>query len=216
MVKIILIRHGYSQGNAFGKAFCGQTDLPLTPIGREQANEVCEFVLKNYSVDKVFSSDLSRASDTIKPLAEKLKLKVNLSKNLREFDVGWWEGKSFTHVEEIDGVRYRAYRALDETVKLGDAESLSDVGERAHSEILRIAKDCDGKTIVIATHFWSITTFVAEVLGLTLSQFCANNEIKNASITEVDFDGEKFTVNVIGKDDYLSISTTHRKQIIVQ
>jgi broad specificity phosphatase PhoE len=211
MVKILIVRHGYSQGNANANAFVGQSDSPLTPIGREQANEVCEFVLKNYSVDKVFSSDLSRASDTIKPLAEKLKLKVNLSKNLREFDVGWWEGKSFAHVEEIDGVRYRAYRALDETVKLGDAESLSDVGERAQSEILRIAKDSDGKTIVIATHFWVVTTFLTRLLGLSIKEFLRLYEIKNASLTEIEFDGERFKINLIGKDDYLSTPTTLKK-----
>ena len=216
MVKIILIRHGYSQGNAFGKAFCGQTDLPLTDIGFKQAKEVCDYVFNNYKVDAIYSSDLSRASDTIKPLAEKLQVGVTFSKNLREFNVGWWEGKLFEDVMKIDGDTVRKYRSYDETVALGGAESLLDVRRRIYAEVYKIAKENDGKTIAIASHFWSITTFVAEVLGLTLAQFCANNEIKNASITEVDFYGEKFTVNVIGKDDYLSISTTHRKQIIVQ
>ena len=61
MVKIILIRHGYSQGNAFGKAFCGQTDLPLTDIGFKQAKEVCDYVFNNYKVDAIYSSNLSRA-----------------------------------------------------------------------------------------------------------------------------------------------------------
>ena len=67
------------------KKFTGQLDLPLDVVGFFQADSIRDYILKEYKVDKIFSSDLQRAYDTVKPLADALQIEIVTSKALREF-----------------------------------------------------------------------------------------------------------------------------------
>ena len=75
MTKFIVVRHGNSLSN-IDKTFTGHIDAPLSEVGVEQAKLVSNYILSEYKVDKVFSSDLSRAVDTIKPFAQKVNLEI--------------------------------------------------------------------------------------------------------------------------------------------
>lgn len=58
----IFVRHGQSVANAEGW-LSGHIDTPLTDLGREQARR-CRELLAGRAIDRVFSSDLVRASET--------------------------------------------------------------------------------------------------------------------------------------------------------
>ena len=91
---LYLIRHGESIANK-ERFYAGQTDVPLTELGREQAKELVPF-LSHISFDCVFSSDLSRAMDT-----QKIALpneNAVLSSKLREIHTGLLTGKLVTAV----------------------------------------------------------------------------------------------------------------------
>ena len=60
MTRILLVRHGESTANLEG-LFAGDYDAPLTDLGHAQAECTANFVISNYQVDAVFSSDLARA-----------------------------------------------------------------------------------------------------------------------------------------------------------
>ena len=68
MVKILLVRHGQSLSNDSG-TITGQIDSPLSNLGLKQAELVSNYIFKNYSVNAIYSSDLTRAVDTLKPLS---------------------------------------------------------------------------------------------------------------------------------------------------
>ena len=89
MIKFIIVRHGFSCGNK-EKRFSGQLDVSLDEIGYSQAKSIAEYVLSNFSVDRIYSSDLSRAYDTVKPVADALGQDVVKCRELREVDVGLW------------------------------------------------------------------------------------------------------------------------------
>ena len=80
--KIIIIRHGFSETNK-SKKFTGQMDIGLSDVGKKQAELVSSYLYDNYKIDKIYSSDLSRAVNTIKPLADKLGTSVVTNKGLR-------------------------------------------------------------------------------------------------------------------------------------
>ena len=63
MTTLILVRHGQSESN-LKHIFCGQTDVKLTEKGHAQAKKTAEYIIKNYKIDKIYSSDLQRAYDT--------------------------------------------------------------------------------------------------------------------------------------------------------
>ena len=69
MVKFIIVRHGYSVFNK-ERRFTGHVDAPLDERGIEQAKRNAEYVIANYKIDCIYSSDLSRAYHTVKPIAD--------------------------------------------------------------------------------------------------------------------------------------------------
>lgn len=86
------------------RRFQGQTDVPLSAEGREQARELAE-VLAGESFGRIVSSDLARAFETASIIAGSKTVEPDA--RWREFAFGEWEGK---RVDEIDpGVNARQY-----------------------------------------------------------------------------------------------------------
>ena len=90
-MKLLLIRHGESVNNLL-KRYTGQSDVPLTALGRQQAEEIRP-VLACIPFERVYSSDLCRAVDTQKlALPGFTAIQTPL---LREIDVGSIAGLPF-------------------------------------------------------------------------------------------------------------------------
>ena len=93
--KIYLIRHGLTDGNQNG-AYIGSTDLPLSPQGVRNLNNLKEKI--DYpAVEKVYTSPLLRAKQTANILyGDFIAETVD---NLREYDFGDFEGKTGAELE---------------------------------------------------------------------------------------------------------------------
>lgn len=100
MKTLYLVRHGETDHNAAGRAM-GQMDVPLNARGLEQARQTAEF-LKRYPIERIVSSDLSRAMSTAQPLADALGLAVEPDARLRELNFGILQGKTVAECEEAD------------------------------------------------------------------------------------------------------------------
>ena len=100
VTRLIVVRHGESMANK-QCIFAGHTDVDLTKLGKKQAELVCGFLCScKYKIDKIYSSDLSRAYNTVFPAAEKLGLEIIKDENLREIYAGKWEGATFESLKE--------------------------------------------------------------------------------------------------------------------
>ena len=75
MTELLFVRHGYSEGNKEHR-FSGQKDFPLDAAGRQQAQELAEYLRNAFCIDAIYASDLCRAVDTVKPLANALSLPI--------------------------------------------------------------------------------------------------------------------------------------------
>ena len=96
MTRIYLIRHGESIGNA-KRMYLGHTNLGLSELGHRQAEITAEF-LKNVDFSVIYSSDLQRALETAAPHAKIRGMELILRRDLREINVGEWEG---AYVDEL-------------------------------------------------------------------------------------------------------------------
>lgn len=202
MVKFLIVRHGFSLSNKDG-TFTGQLDIELSEEGKLQAAAVTKYLLQNYRIDAVYSSDLSRAVDTVKGVADALNLPVNTDKDLREFYCGKWEGLTVKEVEELYPEDLRLWRNQDEIEYAGPTggETRAQIGERAINTLIKIAKENDGKTVVVATHGGTIKAmqkYFNDPLNLS-----AGGWATNASTTVVEYDDGVFTLRLNGYDDYL-------------
>ena len=98
MTTVYFLRHGQSIGNRT-KRFLGHTDEDLSELGYLQA-ELASSFFDLVDIDVIYSSDLLRAYNTVKPIADKKGLPIIKSEKLREIFAGEWEGKTIDHLWE--------------------------------------------------------------------------------------------------------------------
>ncbi|MBI2995390.1 MAG: histidine phosphatase family protein [Candidatus Melainabacteria bacterium] len=183
-MEILLIRHGQSKGNETSTVQ-GQTDEGLSKLGKKQATELSD-CFKAGDLNAIYSSDLKRATETARPTARKLNIKIKIDPNFREASFGIWEGLTYEGVKEKYKVEYSAWYK-NYYVRPGWFESFDSHFKRikkAIKNILQIHKS--NERIAIFTHGGSIKTQLAyfqKLKGEELSRLT----IKNGSLTSVEF-----------------------------
>lgn len=148
--RLILLRHGRTEWNATAR-FQGQADIPLDELGREQARLAGE-ALATTSIDEFWSSDLSRAHDTARAVAEPRGMTVRADPAFREIHVGSWEGLTAAEVSRIDpefGVRY----ARGEDVRRSETgETTTEVGDRVAAKLRELVEVSEAATVLVGIH----------------------------------------------------------------
>ena len=203
-VKIYLIRHGESLGNAARKIL-GHTDIGLSDVGIRQA-EVAARSLSDIKFDIIYSSDLKRALQTALPHAELRKMAVVPHSGLREIYVGDWEGKSVSEIiNEYGDVYEKEWIAKFGTFRMPGGESVQEAGERFYRAVLDIAKQNDGKTVLIAAHAAVIRAFWGKINGIKPEDLAGKIIFPtNASYSLVEYKDCKFEPVLYSVDEYLT------------
>jgi broad specificity phosphatase PhoE len=169
MIRIILVRHGYTAWNVSGspgQRFRGIIDLPLADIGLAQAR-VTARRLAGWRLDAVYSSPLQRAATTAQILAEPHGLAVQTVPGLGSMDYGDWAGLLRADVARRWPDLYSKWRTDPFSVQIPRGESTVDLRERAVGALREIlAKHTDGETIVIVSHQVVTKTLVCTLMEL--------------------------------------------------
>jgi probable phosphoglycerate mutase len=131
MKTLYLVRHGETDHNATGRAM-GQMDVPLNARGLDQARQTAEF-LRRYPIERILSSDLSRAVATAQPLADALGVTVEPDKRLRELTFGILEGKTVAECEAVDPESVARWRSGDFDVALPGGETRRSLMKRTRA-----------------------------------------------------------------------------------
>lgn len=202
MTTLILIRHGESEANRQG-IFAGQIDPDLQNRGKEQAKATAEYIAKNYKIDKIYSSDLTRAYKTAKSLADIQNLEVIKDENFREIYAGKWEGMKFTDLITAYAKDYDMWLNHIGKAVCTDGESVKELGERVMAAATRIAKENDGKTIAIATHATPIRTIQSIIQTGSLDEMENIPWVTNASVTVLEYDNDEWKIVKLSEDEHL-------------
>ena len=180
MTRLIVIRHGFSQNNAV-RRFTGQADVPLSPLGEEQAQLLADYLCENYKIDLIYASDLCRAMETVAPTAARLGLSVIPEPAFRETDVGLWTGRVYEEVEETDRALMARHKA-DPDVSCPEGESNRQVFARVTAAVRRLMEAHCGKTVVVATHAMPARCIEAMSAGHGIEEIRAHRVAPNASV----------------------------------
>ena len=207
MTKFLIIRHGQSTAN-LEERYAGWYDAPLTELGRKQAAITTDYILKNYHVDAVYSSDLIRAVETVKEIAARANVPLVKEKALREIDGGEWEEKQ---VEEI--AREYPEQAYLWKTDIGKArptggESFAELQVRIDSAFRKIAAENDGKTVVVASHGGAIRTMQCLFENVPIEDMRKVPWTPNASVSEVNCENGKYTPVRLGYTGHLGTLIT--------
>jgi probable phosphoglycerate mutase len=174
-----LIRHGETEWNHIGR-WQGLADVPLSAVGRAQAEALAKRLAgERFTVDHVYSSDLSRAWETAQIVARQLHLAVQPLPALREIDVGAWSGLTRAQiVEQFPG-------AFTEHHSAPDGEGREAFWQRVTGAVLPLAEQHAGQRLMLVTHGGVIRALLGRIYEWRGEPTTHVPPITNTSITEV-------------------------------
>lgn len=161
-MKIYMIRHGQTEAN-LKRVHYGQTDLPLTPLGIEQAAEA-GVKLRGISFDKIYASDLIRARQTADTAIPGCTYETDA--RLREINIGKpLVGKNRAEcIAEFGDVYTNAMAAHDFTPFGGESRAMHR--ERVREFFDSLAESAAGcERIAIFSHGGTMTSAVDIIFG---------------------------------------------------
>ena len=212
MTKLIIVRHGQSMANLNG-TFAGQVDVPLSPMGRRQAEELKDYLLSHYKIDVIYSSALSRACDTVAPTAAALGLPVIKDEGLKEIDGGEWEGLTHEEIAKKFPADFALWRDNIGLSHCTGGESMRGLQERSITATNRIVEENKGRTVLIGTHAGFLRAMICYWRGIPLEDMKNTTWVPNASVTEVEYDGGKYKLLREGEISFLHGDVTRLTDI---
>jgi len=163
MTVLYLVRHGETTWNR-ERRWQGQNDMPLTALGREQADAVARRVAGE-SLDAIYASDLARAWETAAAIAAATGLDPVAEPGLREVDVGSWAGLTPAEVRERDPDGLARWEAGGTGWQ--DGETYEAMAQRAVATAERICASRPGSEhVALVCHGGVIRGLVMHALGL--------------------------------------------------
>ncbi len=202
MTKFIIVRHGQSEAN-LKEIYAGRFDAPLTEIGRKQAALVTEYVLKTYRVDAVYSSPLLRARETVKEIAERAGVPLQICEGIAEIYGGEWEGKTLPEIAKNYTQDALLWKDDIGNSRPTGGESFAEVQARADKALREIAKTHENQNVVIGTHGGVIRSMQCLFENQPISYMKEIDWQPNASVSEVNFENGRYTPVKMGYTGHL-------------
>jgi probable phosphoglycerate mutase len=187
--RIIAIRHGETAWNAVHR-LQGHTDIPLNEQGRAQAQAVARALTDedggaNSAIAAVYASDLARAFETGRAIAEAAHAPITPVRGLRERSFGDWEGRSYADLSVEFPAEAERWRKRDPVWSPpGAGENLLQFRERIRSAVQDLAAKHLGEQIVFVAHGGVLDVLYRLATGLDI-QAPRTWELGNAAINRL-------------------------------
>lgn len=164
MTTLTILRHGETDWNLQGR-MQGQADIPLNARGLAQAQEAAQR-LAGRRFDAIWSSPLSRASDTARTVAAEHGLDVHPDPRLGELNIGSWSGLT---MEECDRALPELRSLLRDGIdfrRSATGETAAEVECRALAAVRDIVAAHPDGSVLVVTHGYLTQVLVSALLGL--------------------------------------------------
>ncbi|SFU86239.1 2,3-diphosphoglycerate-dependent phosphoglycerate mutase GpmB [Xenorhabdus koppenhoeferi] len=184
MLQVYLVRHGETEWNV-ARRIQGQSDSPLTEIGRSQAHLVAQRI-KSENITHIITSDLGRTRQTAEIIAEACGCEVILEPRLRELHMGVLENRELNSLTSEEESWRKGLVDGTPNGRIPEGESMSELAIRMRAAL----EDClnlpTGSRPLLVSHGMALVSLLCSVLGLP-----ANSErrlrLRNCSISRVDY-----------------------------
>jgi len=196
-MKIYLIRHGRTSWNDGGK-WQGKTDIPLDSAGEAQSRALARRLARlREPIKTIYSSDLIRARRTAEIITETCGAEIVYLPELREIDLGSWEGRTIDEISGLDG--FDEWEANGRVAPHG-GESFEQTRDRVTGAMYRIAAEQESDFAVVS-HGTAIRLFIGHILEIPIAKKMSTVTY-NAAFSVVRYDRETGRFSVITVNDY--------------
>lgn len=169
--RFFLVRHGQIRQHK-EKIFLGQTDVPLSEKGRIQAEEAAEHLSGfSFQTDRIYASDLLRASQTAEILREKSGIAhVIKEKGLREMNLGLWDGRFIREIKREFPEEYEKRGQNLMIYKQGrGSENFFDLQYRVIKTLIGILRNDPSPDVIVAAHSGVLRAIANNLQGKDIS-----------------------------------------------
>lgn len=148
-MKLYFIRHGESEANV--REVFGNSETPLTELGKKQANMLAERVSK-LPIDSIYASDYVRTQQTCESITDMIKKEPIFIPSLREFRRPSELKDSKFNSKEIDQYFKQVEdHADDPHWHYSDEENFVEFKKRAQ-EFVQFALELKEENVLLVTH----------------------------------------------------------------
>jgi broad specificity phosphatase PhoE len=152
--RVYIFRHGETDWNREGR-FQGHLDVPINETGRRQATELVSR-LDGSGIEAILSSDLSRAYETARIVANQLGIPVFSHEGLREAHLGEAQGLVREEIERRFGTeiaaKWRSNQISDADISYPGGESGAAIMKRVFEAMEAFLHDRTYGSVAISTH----------------------------------------------------------------
>ncbi len=137
MLQVLLIRPGSTTFDAEGR-IKGALDIPLSPEGKIQAQELAE-KLAAIKLDGVYVAPAESAQQSAAEIAKLNFCRMKTLDCLRNLDHGLWQGKLVSEVKRLQPKAYRQFQEQPGVCPPG-GETVQDAIDRLQTSVAKLRK----------------------------------------------------------------------------
>ena len=169
---IRIVRHGQPEGTEQGKRYLGRTEVPLSGEGQIQADQLGAKLRAETAAAgsggavRIISSPQMRCYETARIISRHFPgAAVETDPDLKEIDMGVWDGKLFSKIREAFPEEYEARGRDLWNYRAPGGESFAETGERFRSVIEKRIQP-DEEDMIIVSHAGAILSGLSLLTGI--------------------------------------------------
>lgn len=187
--RVIFIRPGETDWNRLDR-WQGWVSSPLNSHGRLQVEALANF-LRNIGIGALYASDLTRARQSAEIISEKTGVQPIYDENLRERNIGSWQGLMLEEVRAWYPDAYDQYVSSPNDYKIPGGESLREVKARMKQAFDKIIATDDVETVAVVTHTVSIRALLEDLITGYEAQ---RQRLGNSSVTTIRLSDDGWSI----------------------
>lgn len=162
MLEFLVVRPGMTEFDV-GRRLKGRLDLPLCPLGLEQAADAAEEIFRAGSIVAIYTAPCQSSRQTAEQFARLGDVKPRICQELANLDLGLWTGLCLEDIRQRQPTVYRRWREDPENICPPGGEMLWQARQRLQDALTRIAKKHSHGRIVLV-----VPEPLASILGCHL------------------------------------------------
>ena len=202
MVRIILARHGHVDWLA-PERFRGRAELPLSDLGRRQAQAVARYIAATWKPDAVYTSPLGRCRETGAEIAAPFRLELRPVDGLADIDYGEWQGLTRDEAQERWPDETELWFRTPHIAAIPGGETLAALLSRTSAALRDILWRHPDQSVVLVGHDSVNRVLLLFALEAPLSRYWHLRQ-EPCAVNELFFDNDSFIIGSINQTQHLS------------
>lgn len=201
MIELFITRHGETMWN-LEKRFQGWGNSELTENGIAMAKNLAKVIDDNH-IDTVFTSPLKRAYETTLIAVGGRDLPVIVLEDLKEMNLGEWEGRRLVDLEKAEAERVAFYWNEPEKYHSREGEEFTEFIQRVRRAAEAMISQPSVKKALVVTHGMTVKALLHVLTGIEFKDILKEPIMKQTSITRIRLEDDQAQILIKGDTSHM-------------